>query len=66
MSRKAVRYFAPGTNDTEKARILTELANRGAVYFLGDDTDPNALSVDEAYQQALAALNTNELYSPAS
>lgn len=64
MSRKASRYFASGTNDTEKARILSELDNRGAAYFLGDDTNPDTLSVDEAYQQALAALEANELYSP--
>jgi CRISPR-associated protein Cst2 len=64
MSRKAVRYFAPGTNATEKGRILAELDNRGAVYFLGDDTNPDALSVDEAYEKALAALDENELYEP--
>ena len=64
MSRKAVRYFAPSTNATEKSRILAELANRGAVYFLGDDTNPDALSVDEAYEKALAALDENELYEP--
>ncbi|AUD06729.1 type I-PGING CRISPR-associated protein Cas7/Csp1 [Spirosoma pollinicola] len=64
MSRKAVRYFAPGTNATEKTRILAELDNRDAIYFLGDDTNPDTLSVDEAYQQALAALDTNDLYTP--
>ena len=66
MSRKVVRYFAPGTNVTEKGRILAELDNRSAVYFLGDDTDPDALSVDEAYEKALAALDENELYEPAA
>jgi CRISPR-associated protein Cst2 len=65
MSRKAARYFAAETNQTEKARILAELDNRGAIYFHGDDTDSNKPSVDEAYQQALAALAANELYSPA-
>lgn len=66
MSRKAVRYFAPGTNDTEKGRILAELANRNALYFLGDDTNPDLDSVDEAYTKALAALGENKLYEPAA
>lgn len=64
MSRKASRYFS-STSDTEKERILAELKNRKAQYFLGDDTDANAMSVDEAYRKALAALDTNELYNPA-
>ncbi|WP_020599887.1 type I-PGING CRISPR-associated protein Cas7/Csp1 [Spirosoma panaciterrae] len=64
LSRKAARYFAPDANATEKARILAELDNRGALYFLGDDTNPDSLSVDEAYQKAIAALPSNELYSP--
>lgn len=66
MSRKAVRYLAPGTNATEKARILDELDNRYAVYFPGDDTNLDAISVDEAYQQALSALDSNDLYTPAA
>lgn len=64
MSRKASRYFS-SNSDTEKERILTELKNRNAEYFLGDDTDANAMSVDEAYSQAFKALGTNELYNPA-
>ena len=65
MSRKASRYFASDSN-TEKERILAELKNRDAEYFLGDDTDANAMSVDEAYSQAFKALDTNELYNPAN
>lgn len=64
MSRKASRYFSSNL-DTERERILAELNNRNAAYFLGDDTDANALSVDEAYRKAFAALETNELYNPA-
>lgn len=64
MSRKASRYF---TSDSaiEKERILTELKNRDAVYFFGNDTDASALSVDEAYRQAHKAMLANELYNPA-
>lgn len=65
MSRKASRYFASDSN-TEKERILAELKNRNAEYFLGDDTDANTMSVDEAYSQAFKALDTNELYNPAN
>ncbi len=64
MSRKASRYFS-SDSDTEKERILAELKNRNAEYFLGDDTDANAMSVDEAYSQAFKALDTNKLYNPA-
>ena len=66
MSRKAARYFASETNETEKSRILAELDSREAIYFLGDDTNAGALSVDEAYQKALVALSANDLYNPAA
>ena len=65
MSRKASRYFT-SSSDIEKERILAELKNRNAVYFIGDDTDALALSVDEAYQQASEALSKCELYNPAN
>lgn len=64
MSRKASRYFT-SSSDTEKQRILEELKNRDAIYFLGDDTDASAMSVDEAYRKAQEALSANELYNPA-
>ena len=66
MTRKAARYFSPDVSEVEKQRILTELSNRGALFFKGDDTDPTALSVDEAYGQALAALEANDIYNPAA
>ncbi len=65
MSRKAARYFAPDANATEKQRILAELDNRQAVYFIGDDTNADVPSVDEAYQRALKMLIDSELYHPA-
>jgi len=65
MSRKASRYFS-SNSATERERILAELKNRNAEYFLGDDTDANAMSVDEAYSKAFKALDVNELYNPAN
>lgn len=65
MSRKASRYFS-SDSETEKERILAELKNRNAEHFLGDDTDANAMSVDEAYRKAFVALDANELYNPAN
>ena len=64
MSRKASRYFS-STSNIEKERILLELDGRNAVYFLGDDTDADAMSVNDAYQKAFEAMETHELYNPA-
>lgn len=63
LSRKAARYFT--ANDIEKANILLELKSRGAIYFLGDDTEGN-LSVWDAYSKALDFIedNENNLYDP--
>ena len=61
MSRKASRYFVAGK--TEKTSILAELTDRNATYFFGDDTQGN-VSVAKAYSEALAFLNTNNLYDP--
>jgi len=67
MSRKASRYFVISEN--ERANILSELKERKAEYFLGDDTikngDNESLSVNGAYKKALEFLNTNHLYNPA-
>ncbi len=65
MSRKASRYFI-ASSDIEKERILEELKNREAIFFLGDDTDASVISVDEAYRRAFDAISANELYNPAS
>lgn len=65
-SRKAIRYFAANTSDTEKANIIKELEKRGALFFLGDDTGKiTEKSVDDAYSGALGQLKANELYTPA-
>jgi CRISPR-associated protein Cst2 len=61
MSRKASRYFVAG--EAEKANILNELEERGAKYFLGDDTLGN-VSVAKAYSEALTFLSNNNLYDP--
>src|SRR5690606_20431271 len=61
MSRKASRYFVAG--ETEKANILAELKERGAEYFLGDDTQ-GTNSVAKAYKGALEFLKDNNLYNP--
>lgn len=65
MSRKASRYFTT-TSSTEQERILAEITNRGGICFLGDDTDSEAMSVDEAYQKALEAIANHQLYNPAA
>jgi CRISPR-associated protein Cst2 len=61
LSRKASRYFIAG--EQEKKNIVEELNDRGAKYFLGDDTTEN--SVHKAYQEALEYLASNTLYDPA-
>ncbi len=63
-SRKAVRYFQEETTDTEKANIINELEQRGALVFLGDDTATSGDSVAGAYSKALKALEDNKLYRP--
>ena len=65
LSRKAARYFTCD-NETERANILDGLDARGAVYFVGDDTQGET-SVDAAYAQATEFLNSQEntLYDPA-
>lgn len=64
-SRKAVRYFLAETTDTERANILQELSSREAQYFLGDDASSDGDSVFQAYQKALAAIESATLYRPA-
>ena len=66
LSRKAIRYFT--VSDIEKQNILTELKNRNAVYFLGDDTvepDNEVTTVEQAYKNAMKYLDTADLYNPA-
>ena len=64
MSRKAVRYFKSATSDIEKKNILAELRGRGALVFEGDDTTDTGLTVAQAFAEALAALEENNLYRP--
>jgi CRISPR-associated protein Cst2 len=64
MSRKAVRYFKAETSDIEKENILTELKDRGALIFEGDDTTATGFTVAQAFTAAYAALDTNKLYRP--
>jgi len=54
LSRKAARYY--DMNETEQERLKDELDGRGATFFEGDDTDPDATSVQAAYADALDAL----------
>lgn len=67
LSRKAIRYFT--ASDIERKNILAELKERGATYFLGDDTvEPSEkiTTVAMAYKNAAAFLDKAELYNPAS
>lgn len=61
MSRKASRYFVT-TQEVERLNILEELNERGAKYFLGDDSGEN--SVYKAYKEAFNFLENNSLYDP--
>lgn len=62
MSRKASRYFA--AEEQEQQNIIAELKAKGATYFLGDDTSNK--SVQMAYEEAMAFLDSNELYDPSN
>lgn len=64
LGRKASRYFtAP---EQEQKNILTELEDKKAKYFLGDDQ--SEYSVHKAYKDALAFLENNEntLFDPSN
>lgn len=63
LSRKASRYFI--ASEIERKNIIAELEKRGAVYFVGDDTDTEGKSVSIAYSEALEFLDKNDLYDPA-
>lgn len=60
LSRKAIRFFE--AEEQEKQNILAELTDRGALWFLGDDTgkNPDAASVLTAYTEALRFLTSKE------
>jgi len=60
LSRKAARYFS--MEDVEKQNLMNELDDRGAKYFLGDDTNSDDMQVFEAYNAAKEALES--LYDP--
>ncbi len=62
LSRKACRYFAT-SNEIEKVNILDELKERGAKYFIGDDTIGEK-SVAVAYKEAFGFLNSEHLFDP--
>lgn len=59
LSRKCARFFS--MDEVEQTNLLDELKDRGAEYFLGDDTQPGK-PVYKAYQEALVALES--LYDP--
>ncbi|WP_199774216.1 DevR family CRISPR-associated autoregulator [Salinibacter altiplanensis] len=59
LSRKAARYY--DMNDTEQERLKSELDDRGALYFEGDDTDPEATSVHAAYVNAKEVLAEEDI-----
>lgn len=64
LSRKAVRYFAPGVTAAEQKNILKELDERGARYYFGDDTATEGKSVFDAYKDALTELSNGTIYDP--
>jgi CRISPR-associated protein Cst2 len=62
LSRKASRYYR--ASEQEQKNILAEIEDRGAKFFMGDDTTEG--SVSKAYKDALEFLNNevNVLYDP--
>lgn len=64
LSRKASRFFVSG--EQEQKNIMAELDDRGAKYFLGDDTTEKSVYI--AYKEALDFLNNQEntLYDPSN
>ena len=60
LSRKASRYFE--MTEAERDNLMRELEARGAEVFIGDDTTTDGMSVHEAYEAALDALES--LYDP--
>ena len=60
LSRKASRFF--DMTEAEKENLFAELDARGAAYFFGDDTSTDGHSVFEAYDAALAEIES--LYDP--
>ena len=62
LSRKASRYFATNS-ETERTNILAELEERGAKYFIGNDTSSEK-SVATAYKEAFDFINSETLYDP--
>lgn len=61
LSRKGSRYFVAG--NTEKVNIITELEERGAIHFIGNDIEGES-SVNAAYKKALALLSHSTLFDP--
>lgn len=63
LSRKTARYFHPSTTEKEQQNILSELKERNAKYFLGDDTKGEK-SVNQAYHDALKEFDSSTLFDP--
>lgn len=63
MSRKACRYFE--AESKEKENLKSELNERNAKYFIGDDTS-GEINVNKAYQEAINFLENMSLYDPSS
>ena len=59
-SRKASRFYQ--MDDSEQKTFLSELDDRGAKVFIGDDTLTDGLAVFEAYRNALESIES--LYDP--
>jgi CRISPR-associated protein Cst2 len=55
LSRKASRYF--DMTGPERENLLDELDDRGATYFVGDDTTTDGHSVHEAYNAAQGEID---------
>jgi CRISPR-associated protein Cst2 len=60
LSRKVSRYFE--MEEVERKNLMRELEARGAEVFYGDDTTSDGLIVYEAYEKALA--NIESLFDP--
>lgn len=59
LSRKSEKFWKITTTDKWRKNFLTELEDRNAIYFIGDDYDDVQMSVNQTYSAALEMLNAN-------
>jgi CRISPR-associated protein Cst2 len=59
LSRKAERFWRSNTTNKWRENFLAELEERNAIYFIGDDSSDDHMSVNQAYSAAFEVLSAN-------